>query len=328
MRAVRYHEQGAPDVLGVDEVDEPTAGDGQVVARVEAASVNGIDLLFRGEDDQLVPPRLPWVPGSDFAGVVEAVGRGVREFEVGDRVAAAELGIFLPGTYAEYVAVPTDWVARVPDGVSSEEAAALGHVGLSTWHGLIDRAGLEPAETLLVHGGSGGVGHVAVQLGAVAGADVIATSSSAERRDWISEHGATHVLDYRSDGFRDALDAAAPARGIDVILDGHLDRYLELDLEVVAQHGRIVSLEFSDHHGTAQFSGRHTRMGNKKDAGIQFVGSMNTPDIGDTLERLLRLVDRGRIEVVVEDTYGLEEAAQAHRDYEQERYVGKLLLIP
>lgn len=328
MRAVRFHEYGDPDALQVDEVESPEPGAGEVLARVEAASVNGIDLLFRDPDDQFQPPQMPWIPGCDFAGVVEAVGSTVDAYAVGDRVAGSELGGFIPGTYAESVAVPTDRIAPLPESVGFAEGAAIGHVGLTAWRALIHHAGLAPTQTLLVHGGTGGVGHLAVQLAAVVGADVTATSKDAARRDWLADHGADRVLDYSAAGFRDELLETLGAGNVEVVLDGHVDHYLELDLELLTKDGVIVNLEFSEHHGTASFSGRHTRMGNKKEARIQFMGALHTPDVGGTLGRLLGLADDGRLDVVVDETYPLEDAARAQREYRDRDYVGKLVLEP
>lgn len=328
MRAIRFHEHGDAEVLRVDEVDRPTAKRGQVLARIEYASVNGLDTLFRSPDDQFMPPYLPWIPGSDFGGIVEAVGEDVDGFEPGDRVAGMALGGFFPGTYAEFVAAPVDRVTHLPDGVGFDEAAAVGHVGMSAWHSLVDHAGLEPMQTLLIHGATGGVGHVAVQLADVMGAEVIATSKAEERREWLRDHGADVTLDYRRDDLRDAILDAATDDEVDVILDAHIDEYLELDLEVLAKDGVILNLEFSDHHGTASFSGRHTRMGNKTEARIQFIGTAHTPDLAGTLASLLRLVEDGDIEVVIDRIFDLEEAEAAQRYYEENSFLGKVLLEP
>lgn len=328
MRAIRFHELGDAEVLQLDEVERATPKHGELLARIERASVNGLDTLFRATDDQFMPPRQPWIPGSDFAGVVEEVGPGVDGFEPGDRVAGVALGAFLPGTYAEYVAAPVDRVAAIPDGVGFDEAAGVGHAGMSAWHSLIDHASLEPTQTLLVHGGSGGVGHIAVQLGAHVGAEVIATSKSAERRAWLLDHGAAVALDYRGDDLMAQIVEAATGGEVEVILDGHIDHYLELDLEVLARDGIILNLEFSDHHGTASFSGRHTRMGNKAEAHIQFIGTGLAPDLAGTLARLLRLVDEGHIEVVIENVFDLADAAAAQDYFEEHSYVGKVLLDP
>jgi NADPH:quinone reductase-like Zn-dependent oxidoreductase len=331
-RAVRFHEREGPDSVVVDEVEKPTPGADQVVIEVAAAGVNRVDTVFtRGgfegvyPHSRLMPPRLPHTPGSDCSGTVVAVGEAVRAFEEGDRVLAAGLGARFPGTYAEYVFAPTSQVAHLPEGISFQEGAGVGHSGVTAWNGLVIHGELKPTETCLIHGGSGGVGHIAVQLAAAMGADVVATAGSEERLERIRGLGATDAFDYNLD--REDLKEkvlAATNGGPNVVLDYHLNHYLEFDLEVIPLNGRIVVVEGGD----SSLDHQHLRLALWKDARIQATGMFNNPDISRTLSSLARLMVRGDLTIDVGRTYDLEEASQALKDVEQESYTGKLLIQP
>lgn len=332
MRAVRFHERDGPENVVVEEVDKPSPAADQVVIEVAAAGVNRVDTVFtRGgfegvyPHSRLMPPRLPHTPGSDCAGTVVAVGEAVRDFEAGDRVLAAGLGARFPGTYAEFVMSPAAQVAHLPEGISFQEAAGLGHSGVTAWNGLVIHGDLKPTETCLIHGGSGGVGHIAVQLAAAMGADVVATAGSDERLERIRGHGAMDAFNYNLD--REELKekiVAATGGGPNLVLDYHLHEYLEFDLEIIPLNGRIVVVEGGD----AAMDHQHLRLALWKDANIQFTGMFNNPDISRTLRNLTRLMVRGDLTVEVGRTYGLDEASQALQAVEDESYVGKLIIQP
>lgn len=327
MRAVRQHETGGPDVLQVDRVESPTPEKGEILVDVRAASVNRLDTLFRAGIDMFQPPT-PSIPGSDFAGTVAAVGPGVEAFAPGDRVHGATLGGRDAGTYAEQITAPVADVARLPAGVSFDEGAAIGHVGVTAWRALVDHGDLEPSKTCLIHGGSGGVGHVAVQLAAATNAFVVGTSGSETRREAVRKLGADVVLDYTDESFDEAVSDAAPD-GVDVVVDAHADEYLGLDLSVLAAGGTIACLEFAtETGGTAALSQRHARIGNWNEATVQFVGATNAPNVRRVLRQLTDLVDRDRLEVTIADRCDLDDAAAAHARLESDRFVGKLVLQP
>ena len=243
MRAVRYHEHGGADVLTVDEIDRPEPGDDEVLVAVEAAGINPVDTYFR--EGSYEPAALPMIPGSDLAGVVESVGTDLTDFEVGDRVFGTALGNNHQGTCAEYAVAPTDRIAHLPETVDFDEGAAIALVGVTAWRALIDHADLRPAETCLVHGGSGGVGHVAVQLAAATGATVIATAGE-EHHDHVRDLGADATLDYRWDDLADAVIEASDGDGPNAILDHRLDDYLQFDADVAARDGQIVAIGNED----------------------------------------------------------------------------------
>ncbi|GGL52657.1 NADPH:quinone reductase [Halocalculus aciditolerans] len=316
MRAVRYHEHGGPEVLQVDDVPTPEPGPGEVRIAVEAAGVNPVDTYFR--EGAYAPPALPMIPGSDVAGVVDAVGDDATRFEPGDRVFGTGLGNDRQGTYAEEVLAPEDRLAALPDGVSFVEGAAVALVGVTAWRALFDHGDLNPAETCLVHGGSGGVGHVAVQLADAAGARVTTTASEAYHRR-LPEFGANAILDYARD---DLAEAVVDAGNPDVVLDHKLDHYLQFDADVAAEGARVVGIGEDDPAVGFDAVGA----ARSKDVEFHFMSMYNTPDFAGVLESLATLMADGLLVPDVHDTYALDEAADAQRDVLDASFFGKLVV--
>ncbi|MFW6436364.1 MAG: NADPH:quinone reductase [Halococcoides sp.] len=316
MRASRFHEYGGPEVLGVESIDRPDPGPDQLLIGVGATSVNPVDTYIR--EGAYEPASLPWTPGSDLAGTVEAVGEDVSDLEPGDRVFATGIGLDRPGGAAEYVTVPTDRVARLPETLSLAEGAALALVGATAWRTLIGVCELDPADRVLIHGGSGGVGHVAVQIAAAAGARVTATAAPAYH-DAVREFGASRVLDYER---ADLVDAIVTSGRPDVVLDHRADEYLDLDATVAAQNARIgvIGNEASD----AQFS--DVPRWRSKGLAVHHVSLYNECAIGDVLERLARLAADGALRPRVARRYDLDELPAAHRAVLAESVCGKLVV--
>ncbi|MFB6105708.1 MAG: NADPH:quinone reductase [Halobacteriaceae archaeon] len=318
MRAVRYHETGGPDVLQVDDVETPDPGPGEVRVAVHAAGVNPVDTYFRsGTYD---PPTLPMVPGSDLAGVVDAVGEDVDAFAVGDRVFGTGLGNDRQGTYAEMAVAPADLLAHLPEGISFVEGAAVALVGTTAWQAVVHHGDLEPAQTALIHGGNGGVGHVAVQLAAAVGATVHATASE-DYHDRLKRIGADAVFDYAREDLADAVERAGPP---EYVLDQRVDEYLSLDVEVLEAGGRVVAIGNTGNELT--FEGINTAKG--KDLRVQWMSMFNTPDTGAVLDRLATLMAAGDVVPEVDRTYPLEAAADAQRAVLSESVFGKLVVEP
>jgi len=208
MRAVRFHDYGDPSVLRVDEVPRPRPKAGEVLVEVRAAGVNPIDWKLRsGNLQAFLPVELPHVPGIELAGTVSELGPGVTEFSLGDDVFGRG-----QGAYAEYAIAPAQSIARKPKVLSFVEAATLPNGGITAWWGLFEIAGLESGQRLLIHGGAGGVGGLAVQLGRWKGAHVIATTSTANL-DFVRSLGADEVVDYSVSRFDETVG------DVDVVLD-------------------------------------------------------------------------------------------------------------
>lgn len=318
MQAVRYHEHGGHDVLQVDEVDRPDPAATDVLVRVEAAAVNPVDTYFR--EGSYTPAGLPMIPGSDLAGVVSAVGDDVDRFDVGDRVFGTGLGNDRQGTCAEYAVAPTDRLAHLPEGIGFDEGAAVALVGVTAWRALVHHADIEPAEICLVHGGGGGVGHVAVQIAAAAGAEVTTTAREQDH-DLLLALGADTTLDYRRDDLADAVrDAGAP----DVVLDHMCDRYLQFDADVAAQGARIVGIGQTDPAvGFDDFPAARA-----KELRVVLMSMFNTPDFARVLGRLAGLMVDGDLAPEIARRYDLDEVAEAQRAVMEDRFVGKLVVEP
>jgi NADPH2:quinone reductase len=318
MQAVRYHEHGGRDVLEVEDVNRPEPDEGEVLVDVEAAGVNPVDTYFR--EGSYAPGDLPWIPGSDVAGTVTAVGEDVTGFSAGDRVFGTGLGNQLPGTCAEYVAAPTEMLAHLPDSVDFETGAATALVGVTAWQTLVEACSLRPADTCLIHGGSGGVGYVAVQLAAATGATVTTTASTGYH-ERLHELGADEVLDYRRDDLAESIvDAGEP----DVILDQRLDEYLPLDTDVAA-HGADIGA-IGNESPAATFENVPQCRG--KALSVHHVSMFNTPDIGAVCARLATLMANDDIAGIVARRYSLDDVTEAHRAVLEDSYLGKLVVVP
>lgn len=244
MRAARYHEHGDPSVLTVEDVDRPSPGAGEVLVEVRAAGVNPIDTYIVAGN---VPPAygLPGQAGSDLAGVVAETGSDVEGFAASDHVYATALGLFEPGSLAEYVAVPADVLAGLPESVPFDEGAAAAMAFATAWLGIVDRGDLTLGETCLVSGAAGGVGHAGVQVAREAGATVVALArGEGDERDRLHELGADAVVDYRADDL--AAEVEAAVGGIDVALESHADANLLPEIEAVRRGGRVVVIGEDD----------------------------------------------------------------------------------
>lgn len=327
MRAVRYHEHGGPEVLQVDQMDRPDPGRGEVLIEVRAASVNPVDSLYRqgilGGDDEgaFEGSSLPSVVGTDLAGVVTAVGPGVTRFEPGDRVFGTGMADNQQATVAEYAVAPTDHLTTLSDGVAFEQAAAAAHVGGTAWRAVVEFGDIDPGDRVLVHGGNGGVGHVAVQLAALSGARVIATAGSEPARERVLELGASEALDYNRSDLSAAIREAAGG-AVDLILDPHTGEYLELDIQVAANGGTITHINGAF---PAIPNANPTRT---KELTIQGVAMHNTPDIAPVMAQIEALLADGDLRINVDRTHVFEDAEEAHRAVAEDHIIGKVVLVP
>lgn len=323
MQALRYHEAGGPAVLQYESIDRPEPGHGEVLVDIEAAAVNPVDAKIRAGVD----PDAPKTTGSDLAGVVTELGDGVTNFETGDRVFATGLhtGRFTGGSFAEMAAVPTDLLAHLPEEISFEEGAAVALVGVTAWRALVDHADVTPGETVFVHGGNGGVGHVAVGLANAMGASV-ATTARPEYHEQLQELGAEAVVDYERDDLGEAAWEAT--EGADAVLDHMPDRYIEFDVDVAAMEGDIVLIAGDETTFPATSPARSKEL----DVHMMSMSNLSThpelPNIGPILEQLAELMVDGRLDVVIDRTYSLEEGAEAHRAVMEESVLGKILVAP
>jgi len=321
MRAVTISDHGGPEALNVEEIDRPEPDADEVLIEVGAAGVNPVDTYFR--DGSYEPVGLPFTPGVDVAGTVVGVGEGVDSFEAGDRVYGTGIGNGqYQGAYAEYATAPTDRIVELPENAGMTQAGAAGVVACTAWRALVDHASLDPAEYCLVHGGSGGVGHVAVQIASAVHARCLTTAAPGYH-DKLDALGADTVLDYDRDDLADSVLKASDG-GVDAILDHRLDDYLQFDADVAAPEATVVGIGEND--PAPAFS--NVAGGRAKDVTYQLMSMFNTPDLRVPLRGIAHLMDADAVEVEVAESYGLEEAADAQRDVMSESFFGKLVIEP
>ncbi|XVH31607.1 NADPH:quinone reductase [Haloferacaceae archaeon DSL9] len=309
MKAVRYHEYGDESVLQVDDVDVPEPGADEVRIEVRAASINPIDTYIRAGN---VEPKtgLPQTTGSDLAGVVDAVGENVVEFQPGDRVYATALGLFEPGSLAEYATVPASVLASLPDSVSFEEGAAAAMTYATAWRALVDRGELAIDDVCVVSGASGGVGHAGVQIAKAAGAFVVGLARDGDSAAFVSDLGADAVVDYAAADLAAALEAATGGRPIDVVLESHADANLQAELVELARGGRIVVIG-EDNPITLDAGTSMTAK--QADLDLRFMSlAASRGDQKRLLESAARFLADGRFTATVDSTYALADAADAY----------------
>ncbi len=325
MRAVIITKPGGPTSLRVTELPDPVPEHGQVLISVEASGINRADIHQR-EGNYPPPAGAPQWPGLEVSGTVIAVGDGVTSVQVTDRVCALLAG----GGYAEKVAVAEGLVLPVPDAVSLADAAALPEAIATVWSTVFMNAELRTGETLLVHGGSGGIGTMAIQLAKALGCRVAVTCGSEAKLAACRELGADILINYRTQDFVEELRSATEGRGADVILDPIGGAYLDRNLRALAPHGRLelianqsaVAGELSvgrlmSTWGTVHASTLRARTLANKEAIIASVRATAWP-----------LVASGLVKPVVDEKFPLNEAHLAHEKMEAGSHIGKLLLVP
>ncbi len=308
MWAVSQRSFGGPEVLEITETDRPVPIPSEVLVRVRASAVNHVDALARSGALPLLG-NPPFVLGWDIAGVVDEVVAGVSRFRVGDEVYGMPFFPRAAGGYADYVAVPSRQLARKPASIDHEHAAALPLVGLTAWHSLVDIAHITSDHRVLIHGGGGGVGHLATQIAKARGAHVIATAS-APRHEFVRALGADQVIDYRGVDFTDVV------RGVDVVLDTVGGDYGARSLRSLVPGGLLITVV--DRTNTAL-------QAKTEAAGMRFAGVTVEPDYRG-LEALADLVDSQLLQVNVAHTLPLAGAAKAHELLESGRANGKIVL--
>lgn len=324
MKAIQCVEWAGPEKLVVAEVPLPEPGAGEVRVRVEAAGVNFPDALIVQKKYQVQPP-LPFTPGAEVAGTVDAVGAGVKHVKAGDRVGAF-VGL---GGFAEFVCVPAAMTAPLPPGVSTEAAAAFTLTYATSHHALFDRGQLKAGETLLVLGAGGGVGIAAVELGKIAGARVIAAASSDEKLAAARAHGADAVINYASGDLREAIKATTEVKGVDVVYDPVGGKHTEAALRSLAWRGRLLVVGFAD--GTIpQIPANLLLIKGASAVGV-FWGDFarREPQANQKmLAELFGWLAQGRLKPHISQRYPLADTPRALEALLARKAVGKLVINP
>ena len=326
MKAMIVREFGAPDVFEACEIDKPEPQAGQVLVRIAASSVNTVDTMIRAMGPELpLSPTPPAVLGMDFAGTVEAVGEGVNGFAAGDEVYGCAGGLLtLPGTLAEYIAADARLIARKPAHLSMAEAAALPLVGITAYEGL-QRAAIAPGQRVLVHGGSGGVGHVALQLARHFGADVYSTGGGDRQLALIEELGATGI-NYATEPVADYVERHTGGAGFDLVFDSVGGANMANSFEAAALNAQIastVSLVELD-LTTAHFKGLSLHVVFML---IPMIHDRGREEHGRILTELARIAEAGALKPVLnERRFELHDIAKAHALLESGKALGKVVV--
>jgi putative PIG3 family NAD(P)H quinone oxidoreductase len=323
MRACVYEGAGDASVLNIRPVDDPRPAPGQVLVEVAAAGVNRADIGQR-QGSYPPPPGASPLPGLEVSGVVIETADDVSGVRVGDRVCALLAG----GGYAERVAVDARHVLPVPDRVNLVDAAGLPEALATVWYNVFERGRLSPGELLLVHGGSSGIGTMAIQLATALGSAVAVTAGSAAKLAACADLGARILIDYRRQDFVAELLAATDGKGADVILDAIAGSYLERDVRALATEGRIVLI------GNQSGEEASLAVGRLMAKRGEIHGTTLRAQSADAKARILRsvlaeawpLVASGAVRPIIDSRFPLEDAADAQRRMEGSEHVGKILL--
>ncbi|GAA3678957.1 NAD(P)H-quinone oxidoreductase [Arthrobacter ginkgonis] len=323
MRAVEFTAAGGPEVAAVTERPVPEPGPGEVLVRVAAAGINRADVQQR-RGFYPPPPGTTDIPGLEVSGTVAAVGSDVQGYAAGARVCALLAG----GGYAEYVTVPAGQLMPVPEGVDLVEAAALPEVAATVYSNLFLEAGLAAGETVLIHGGAGGIGTMATQLVAAVGAHPIVTAGTPEKLEYCRGFGAEAGIDYRTEDFVDRIRELTAGHGADIVLDVIGAKYLERNVRALAVGGRLVVI------GLQGGAKAELDLGALMSRRARIIGTTlrsrpaaeKARIVAGTVERVWPLVEAGTVRVAVERTFPLEQVAQAHEFFDSGEHRGKLLL--
>ncbi len=327
MLAVTVPNPGGLEALTLDEVDRPTLGPGEVLVDVVAAGVNRADVLQR-QGHYPPPPGAPAYLGLEVSGRIAELGPGVEqatEWRVGDQVCALLSG----GGYAAQVAVPAGQLLPVPAGVSLVDAAALPEVACTVWSNVWMTAGLRPGELLLVHGGSSGIGTLAIQLATALGSRVAVTAGSADKLAACRELGAEVLVNYREDDFVEQVRAATDGRGADVVLDNMGAKYLGRNVAVLATGGRVVVIGMQGGvKGELDLGLLLRKRGSVTATSLRARPTAEKAAIVAAVrERVWPLIESGSVHPVVHARFPLTEVRAAHELLESSQHVGKILLL-
>ena len=323
MQAIEISKPGGPDVLRVTKRAVPVAGPGQILIKMEAAGVNRPDALQRA-GAYAPPPTASDLPGLEGAGTVAAIGSGVSRWVVGDKVCALLPG----GGYAEYCTTHQDHALPVPKGMDIVKAAALCETYFTVWSNVFMRGGLKGGESFLVHGGSSGIGTTAIQLARHFGARVFSTAGSDEKCQTCRDLGAEIAINYRDADYVEAVKAATDGRGVDLILDMVGGDYIPRNIKALALEGRLVMIAFlGGPKAELNFAQVMARRLTITGSTLRPQSDLAKARIANQLEtQVWPLLDAGIVAPVMDSTFKLADAADAHRRLESAGHIGKIVL--
>jgi putative PIG3 family NAD(P)H quinone oxidoreductase len=323
MTVVAISKPGGPEVLLPETRAVPAPGPGEILIKVAAAGVNRPDVAQRS-GSYPPPPGASDLPGLEVAGEVVALGEGAHKHKIGDKVMSLVAG----GGYAQYCIAQDAQAMAVPASLSMLEAGATPETLMTVWHNVFERGGLKAGETILIHGGSSGIGTMAIQLAKAFGAKVIVTVGSKDKADACLKLGADHAINYKTDDFVAAVKPMTDGKGPDVILDMVGGDYVERNYEAAAADGRIVQIATL---GGAKVTVNIARLMVKR---LHHTGSTLRPRsnadkaamVAAIEAKVMPLLRDGRIKPLMDSTFPLEKAAEAHRRMETSDHIGKIVL--
>jgi len=323
MTAIAIRSPGGPEVLTAELRPVPKPDDGETLIKVAAAGVNRPDVMQR-MGLYPPPPGAPDIPGLEIAGEVVACGTGVTRWKEGDRVMALVVG----GGYAEFCIAHESHALPVPAGLSLTEAAAIPETFFTVWYNAFERGRLAARETLLVHGGSSGIGTTAIQLAAAFGARVITTAGTAEKCEACRKLGADIAINYKTEDFVAVTKQATGDRGADLVLDIVGGDYIDRNYEAAAVEGRIVQIAFqSSSRATVDFRRLMFKRLTHTGSTLRARSVADKGAIARAVEaKVLPLIAAGRVKPVIDSTFPLREAAAAHARMESSQHIGKIVL--
>lgn len=323
MKAIQMKEFGGPEVLEYVDVDKPKYGKDEILVRIHAAGINPAETYIRTGNYSFFKPELPYISGTDASGVVVEYGDNVRGFNLGDRVyIAALMAKTNTGTYAEWAVVHKDAVHKLPFYLTFPEGAAIGVPFMAAYRALVQRAKIKRGETVLIHGASGGVGIMAIQIAKKLGAYVIATAGSEEGIKLIKDVGANEVYNHSEDGYIDKIMNERISYDIHVVLEMLANVNLEKDLNLISKYGRIVII---GNRGSLDFN---PRMSMEKEADIMGMAIWNftEDEYYEAIGAMDKMVEDGDINPKVGKEYLLSDAHIAHEDIIGKKANGKVIL--
>jgi NADPH2:quinone reductase len=324
MTVVAISEPGGPEVLIPETRTVPVPGQGELLVKVKAAGVNRPDVAQRS-GAYPPPPGASDLPGLEIAGEVVAVGPGVTRHKVGDKVMSLVAG----GGYAQYCIAQDGQAMTVPSSLSMEQAGALPETLMTVWHNVFERGGLKPGETLLIHGGSSGIGTMAIQLAKAFGSKVIVTVGGQDKADACTRLGADVAINYKTQEFVEETRKATGGAGADVILDMVGGDYTDRNYDAAATGGRIVQIAFLS--GTPKATVNFSKLMVKR---LTHTGSTLRPRtnadkaamVAAIEANVMPLLREGRVKPLMDSSFPLEKAADAHRRMETSQHIGKIVL--
>jgi NADPH2:quinone reductase len=325
MTVIGISKPGGPEVLLPETRAVPTPGPGEILVKVMAAGVNRPDVAQRS-GSYPPPPGASDLPGLEVAGEVAAVGPGVTRHKPGDKVMSLVAG----GGYAQYCIAQDAQAMTVPPSLSMIEAAAIPETLMTVWHNVFERGALKAGETLLIHGGSSGIGTMAIQLAKAFGAKVIVTVGSKDKADACLKLGADRAVNYKAEDFVTETKNATDGAGANLILDMVGGDYIERNYDAAAVEGRVVQIAFLA--GTPKASANFAKLMMKR---LHHTGSTLRPRsnadkaamVAAIEAKVMPLLREGRIKPLIDSTFPLEKAADAHRRMETSEHIGKIVLV-